>query len=98
MGGGGNNLKICFAVVENFFKDKDIWIVGSMCLVASFLWCRFWRLLAYNKKRETRAPADIQATCKHVDHAVLDLNVNSLDSCGGFTDTFSQFVNGLPCI
>ncbi|XP_041696142.1 myosin light chain kinase family member 4 isoform X2 [Coregonus clupeaformis] len=38
--------------MENFLKDKDIWIVGSVCLVASFLWRRLWNLFTYKRKRE----------------------------------------------
>ena len=38
--------------MENFLKDKDIWIVGSVCLVASFLWRRIWNLFIYKRKRE----------------------------------------------
>ncbi|XP_024278357.2 myosin light chain kinase family member 4 isoform X2 [Oncorhynchus tshawytscha] len=38
--------------MENFLKDKDIWIVGSVCLVASFLWRRIWNLFTYKRKRE----------------------------------------------
>lgn len=40
--------------------DKDIWIVGSVCLVASFLWGRIWTLLTDNQTREKVAPPDIQ--------------------------------------
>uniref|UniRef100_A0A8K9V8Z1 Myosin light chain kinase family, member 4b n=1 Tax=Oncorhynchus mykiss TaxID=8022 RepID=A0A8K9V8Z1_ONCMY len=38
--------------MENFLKDKDIWIVGSVCLVASFLWRQIWNLFIYKRKRE----------------------------------------------
>ncbi|KAK9956476.1 hypothetical protein ABG768_014208 [Culter alburnus] len=39
--------------MENFLRDKDLWIVGSVCLVASILWRRFWNLFTYKRKRDT---------------------------------------------
>ncbi|XP_056337599.1 myosin light chain kinase family member 4 isoform X3 [Danio aesculapii] len=39
--------------MENFLQDKDLWIVGSVCLVASILWRRFWNLFTYKRKRES---------------------------------------------
>lgn len=50
-------------VMENFLQDKDFWIVGSVCLVASILWRRFWNLFTYKRKRDTSpesASIDIQ--------------------------------------
>lgn len=41
--------------MENFLQDKDLWIVGSVCLVASILWRRFWNLFTYKRKRD-RSP------------------------------------------
>lgn len=38
--------------MENFFQDKDLWIVGSVCLVASILWRPFWNLFTHKRKRE----------------------------------------------
>ncbi|XP_051954930.1 myosin light chain kinase family member 4 isoform X2 [Xyrauchen texanus] len=49
--------------MDNFLRDKDLWIVGSVCLVASILWRRFWNLFTYKKKRDNtpeRASIDIQ--------------------------------------
>ncbi|XP_067272898.1 myosin light chain kinase family member 4 isoform X2 [Pseudorasbora parva] len=49
--------------MENFLQDKDLWIVGSVCLVASILWRRFWNLFTYKRKRDTSpesASIDIQ--------------------------------------
>lgn len=47
--------------MENFLKDKDIWIVGSVCLVASFLWQQIWNLFTYKRKRGRETPSpDIQ--------------------------------------
>ncbi|XP_077076422.1 myosin light chain kinase family member 4 isoform X5 [Siphateles boraxobius] len=49
--------------MENFLQDKDFWIVGSVCLVASILWRRFWNLFTYKRKRDTSpesASIDIQ--------------------------------------
>lgn len=50
-------------VMENFLQDKDLWIVGSVCLVASILWRRFWNLFTYKRKRDSSpesASIDIQ--------------------------------------
>ncbi|XP_036437809.1 myosin light chain kinase family member 4 [Colossoma macropomum] len=38
--------------MENFLRDKDVWIVGSVCLVASFLWRQFWSLFTHKRKRD----------------------------------------------
>ncbi|XP_016372132.1 myosin light chain kinase family member 4-like [Sinocyclocheilus rhinocerous] len=49
--------------MENFLQDKDLWIVGSVCLVASILWRRFWNLFTYKRKRDSSpesASIDIQ--------------------------------------
>lgn len=45
-------------IMENFLKDKDIWILGSMCLVATFLWRRLWNLLWVKKRRRTPLPGE----------------------------------------
>lgn len=44
--------------MENFLQDKDIWIFGSVCLVATFLWRRWWKLFSAKKRGRT---ADEQA-------------------------------------
>ncbi|XP_016151121.1 myosin light chain kinase family member 4-like [Sinocyclocheilus grahami] len=49
--------------MENFLQDKDLWIVGSVCLVASILWRRFWNVFTYKRKRDSSpesASIDIQ--------------------------------------
>ncbi|XP_023284682.1 myosin light chain kinase family member 4-like isoform X3 [Seriola lalandi dorsalis] len=46
--------------MENFLRDKDIWILGSVCLVATFLWRRLWKLFSV-KKRGSTTPSDLQA-------------------------------------
>ncbi|XP_057208680.1 myosin light chain kinase family member 4 isoform X2 [Triplophysa rosa] len=38
--------------MENFLQDKDLWIVGSVCLVASILWRPFWNLFTHKRRRE----------------------------------------------
>ncbi|KAI4890110.1 hypothetical protein NFI96_031290 [Prochilodus magdalenae] len=38
--------------MENLLRDKDVWIVGSVCLVASFLWRQFWSLFTHKRKRD----------------------------------------------
>ncbi|XP_041954430.1 myosin light chain kinase 2, skeletal/cardiac muscle isoform X4 [Alosa sapidissima] len=45
-------------VMESFFKGRDIWIVSSVCLVASFLWSRLWDLLSYRRKGRGSSSAD----------------------------------------
>lgn len=44
--------------MESFFKGRDIWIVSSVCLVASFLWHRLWDLLLYRRKGRGSSSAD----------------------------------------
>lgn len=46
--------------MENFLRDKDIWILGSVCLVATFLWRRLWKLFSAKKRERTASSADIQ--------------------------------------
>ncbi|KAF6734177.1 Myosin light chain kinase family member 4 [Oryzias melastigma] len=47
--------------MENFLKDKDLWILGSVCLVATFLWRRLWKLFSVKKEKKTSSQADAQA-------------------------------------
>ncbi|XP_074524416.1 myosin light chain kinase family member 4 isoform X3 [Halichoeres trimaculatus] len=47
--------------MENFLKDKDIWILGSVCLVATFLWGRLWKLFPVKRRGRTTSSADAQA-------------------------------------
>ncbi|XP_008276420.1 myosin light chain kinase family member 4 isoform X2 [Stegastes partitus] len=47
--------------MENFLRDKDIWILGSVCLVATFLWRRLWKLFSTKKRGRTTPSADTQA-------------------------------------
>lgn len=44
--------------MNSFFKGRDIWIVSSVCLVASFLWSRLWDLLSYRRKGRGSSSAD----------------------------------------
>ncbi|TWW58296.1 hypothetical protein D4764_07G0010150 [Takifugu flavidus] len=46
--------------MENFLRDKDVWILGSVCLVATFLWQRWWKLLFNKKRRKSTFSADTQ--------------------------------------
>ncbi|XP_029284754.1 myosin light chain kinase family member 4 isoform X2 [Cottoperca gobio] len=46
--------------MENFLRDKDIWILGSVCLMATFLWGRLWKLFSTKKRGRTTASADVQ--------------------------------------
>ncbi|XP_054607970.1 myosin light chain kinase family member 4 isoform X3 [Nothobranchius furzeri] len=47
--------------MENFLQDKDVWILGSVCLVATFLWRRLWKLFSVKKRGRTTVNADAQA-------------------------------------
>lgn len=50
--------------MENVLRDKDIWILGSVCVVATFLWGRLWKLFSAKRKGRTAASAGVQVT-KH---------------------------------
>ncbi|XP_053470417.1 myosin light chain kinase family member 4 isoform X2 [Ictalurus furcatus] len=43
---------VTLVTMENFVCDKDVWIVGSVCLVASILWRKFWSLFTHKRKRD----------------------------------------------
>ncbi|XP_070688622.1 myosin light chain kinase family member 4 isoform X2 [Pempheris klunzingeri] len=47
--------------MESFLRDKDVWILGSVCLVATFLWRRLWKLLSRKKTGSTTLSTDTQA-------------------------------------
>ncbi|XP_017328189.1 myosin light chain kinase 3 isoform X4 [Ictalurus punctatus] len=36
--------------MENFLKGREIWLLSSMCLMASYLWRKLWDLLSYRRK------------------------------------------------
>ncbi|XP_058234611.1 myosin light chain kinase family member 4 isoform X2 [Hemibagrus wyckioides] len=38
--------------MENFLRDKEVWIVGSVCLVVSILWRKFWSLFTHKRKQD----------------------------------------------
>ncbi|XP_047657276.1 myosin light chain kinase family member 4 isoform X2 [Tachysurus fulvidraco] len=38
--------------MEKLLRDKVVWIVGSMCLVVSILWRRFWSLFTHKRKQD----------------------------------------------
>lgn len=63
--------------MENFLRDKDVWILGSVCLVATFLWQRWWKLLFNKKRRKSTFSADTQVLLHspaHVSEASLAPN------------------------
>ncbi|XP_073705373.1 uncharacterized protein mylk4a isoform X2 [Garra rufa] len=41
--------------MDCLFKGKYIWIVGSVCLMASYLWHKLWDLLSYQRKSRSSA-------------------------------------------
>ncbi|XP_076873388.1 myosin light chain kinase family member 4 isoform X2 [Brachyhypopomus gauderio] len=41
--------------MENFLKDKDLWIVGSVCLVVSLLWRQCWSFFTAKRKKDRAA-------------------------------------------
>lgn len=65
--------------MENFLTGWDIWLVNSMCLVASYLWYRLYELLCYRKTLRASTPAAIQVQ-GHFILARLTL-VNYLEDC-----------------
>ncbi|KAM9458378.1 uncharacterized protein mylk4a isoform 4-T4 [Salvelinus alpinus] len=48
--------------MERFFKGRDIWLVSSMCLMASYLWHRLWDLLCYRRTAKESIPSNVQKT------------------------------------
>lgn len=46
--------------MESFFRDKDVWILGSVCLVATFLWRHWRKLFSVRWKGKTWLSADQQ--------------------------------------
>uniref|UniRef100_A0A8C1XJN2 Myosin light chain kinase family, member 4a n=1 Tax=Cyprinus carpio TaxID=7962 RepID=A0A8C1XJN2_CYPCA len=54
--------------MDCFFKGRYIWIVGSVCLMASYLWHRIWGLLSYRRKSRSSTSASEQVR----DHKVKD--------------------------
>ncbi|KAB5539895.1 hypothetical protein PHYPO_G00094430 [Pangasianodon hypophthalmus] len=55
---GGSDLGPMFVTLvtmENFLRDKDVWIVGSVCLVVSILWRKFWSLFTHKRKQDKSA-------------------------------------------
>uniref|UniRef100_A0A674F369 Myosin light chain kinase family member 4 n=1 Tax=Salmo trutta TaxID=8032 RepID=A0A674F369_SALTR len=48
--------------MERFFKGRDIWLVSSVCLMASYLWHRLWDLLCYRRTAKESIPSNVQKT------------------------------------
>nr|XP_046177906.1 myosin light chain kinase 2, skeletal/cardiac muscle-like isoform X5 [Oncorhynchus gorbuscha] len=48
--------------MERFFNGRDIWLVSSMCLMASYLWHRLWDLLCYRRTAKESIPSNVQKT------------------------------------
>ncbi|XP_028823694.1 myosin light chain kinase family member 4 isoform X2 [Denticeps clupeoides] len=46
--------------MERFLCDQDVWIVGSVCLIASFLWRRLWSALTYGRKKGAEQRQQVQ--------------------------------------
>jgi len=51
-----------FAIMENVLRDKDIWILGSVCLMATFLWGRLWKLFSAKRRGRASPSAELQVT------------------------------------
>ncbi|XP_048109394.1 myosin light chain kinase 3-like isoform X2 [Alosa alosa] len=62
-------------IMENFLGDRDVWIVGSVCLIASFVWRRLWNLFGYKRKGD--ATADVQFKAKKDDETFQLKNLKS---------------------
>lgn len=46
--------------METFLQDKDVWILGSVCIVATFLWRRIWKVFSVKKRRSTSTEAEVK--------------------------------------
>lgn len=46
--------------MEKFVTGRDIWLVNSMCLVASYLWHKLCDLLCYRRRHRASTPPAIQ--------------------------------------
>ena len=57
--------------MENLLRDKEIWIVGSVCLVASFLWRGLWNLLSSKRKNRPSRSTDTQVNVRLVNAATV---------------------------
>ncbi|KAL6491101.1 hypothetical protein MHYP_G00014460 [Metynnis hypsauchen] len=49
-----------WASMENFLKGRDIWLVNSVCLMASYLWRKLWDLFSYRRKGRASSSSDAQ--------------------------------------
>ncbi|XP_072294076.1 myosin light chain kinase family member 4 isoform X2 [Eucyclogobius newberryi] len=46
--------------METFLQDKDVWIFGSVCLVATFLWRRIWKVFFVKRKRRSSTDTEVK--------------------------------------
>lgn len=46
--------------MENFLQDKDVWILGSVCLVATFLWRRIWKIFSVKESKRSKSSTDTE--------------------------------------
>lgn len=64
--------------MENFATGWDIWLVNSMCLVASYVWRRLCDVLCYRRRHRASTPPAIQV---HV--GLCDVLTNTQTSAEG---------------
>lgn len=53
--------------MENFVTGWEIWLVNSMCLVASYIWHRLCDLLCYRRRHRASTPPAIQVYTRPFD-------------------------------
>ncbi|CAL9695483.1 unnamed protein product [Knipowitschia caucasica] len=46
--------------METFLQDKDVWILGSVCLVATFLWRRIWKIFSAKKRKRSSTDTEVK--------------------------------------
>ncbi|KAL2089382.1 hypothetical protein ACEWY4_014070 [Coilia grayii] len=51
-------------MMEEFLADRNVWIVGSVCLIASFVWGRLRKLIGHKRKEDAKADAQTQYKAK----------------------------------
>ncbi|KAI4878129.1 hypothetical protein NFI96_011070, partial [Prochilodus magdalenae] len=52
--------------MEGFLKGRDLWLVSSVCLMASYLWRRLWDLLSYRRKGRSSSSLEVQESASKV--------------------------------
>ncbi|XP_063056716.1 myosin light chain kinase 2, skeletal/cardiac muscle-like isoform X2 [Engraulis encrasicolus] len=57
--------------MEGLLTDRNVWIVGSVCLIASLVWRRlWWRFIAPKRKKEAQADTHTEFKAKSADEVL----------------------------